>query len=58
MKLRRFIFVMLLLAAMVGVQLLLRALGKEYCLTQLTMSVYYALVVIGLGLVMGYAGQV
>ena len=37
---------------------LLRATGKEYCLTQLTMSLYYAIVVIGLCLVMGYAGQV
>lgn len=29
----------------------------EYCLTQLTMALYYALVVIGLCLLMGYAGQ-
>ncbi len=58
MKLRRFIVVLLLLAAMVGVQIFLRATGQEFCLTQLTMALYYALVVIGLGLVMGYAGQV
>lgn len=44
--------------ALVGVQLLLRATEKEFCLTQLTMSLYYAIVVIGLCLVMGYAGQV
>jgi branched-chain amino acid transport system permease protein len=30
----------------------------EYCLTQLTMALYYAIVVLGLSLVMGYAGQV
>jgi branched-chain amino acid transport system permease protein len=57
-KLRQIIFVFLLLAGMVGVQLFLRATGQEFCLTQLTMALYYALVVIGLGLVMGYAGQV
>src|SRR5512137_479018 len=44
--------------AVVGAQLALRAAGAEYCLTQLTMAVYYAIVVMGLCLVMGYAGQV
>jgi branched-chain amino acid transport system permease protein len=44
--------------ALVAMQSLLRATGKEFCLTQLTMSLYYAIVVIGLCLVMGYAGQV
>ena len=39
-------------------QLVMRATGTEYCLTQLTMAVYYAIVVMGLCLVMGYAGQV
>ncbi|HOW66939.1 MAG TPA: branched-chain amino acid ABC transporter permease [Verrucomicrobiota bacterium] len=38
--------------------LLIRSLGKEFYLTQLTMAVYYAIVVMGLSLVMGYAGQV
>jgi branched-chain amino acid transport system permease protein len=42
----------------VGAQLVMRATGTEYCLTQLTMSVYYAIVVMGLCLLMGYAGQV
>ena len=36
----------------------MRATGTEYCLTQLTMAVYYAIVVMGLCLLMGYAGQV
>ena len=44
--------------ALVAVQFILRATGREFCLTQLTMSLYYAIVVIGLCLVMGYAGQV
>jgi branched-chain amino acid transport system permease protein len=43
---------------LVAAQVLLRATGREYCLTQLTMSLYYAIVVMGLCLVMGYAGQV
>ena len=42
----------------IGVQFGLQALEMNYCLTQLTMSIYYAMVVLGLCLVMGYAGQV
>jgi len=44
--------------AATGVQLAMRATGTDYCLTQLTMALYYALVALGLCLVMGYAGQV
>ena len=40
------------------VPFLLRALGKEYCLTQLTMALYYSVVVLGLSLLMGHAGQI
>ena len=57
-RLPSFLPFVLLAAAAVAVQLILRATGAEYCLTQLTMSLYYAVVVIGLCLVMGYAGQV
>nr|WP_321465192.1 branched-chain amino acid ABC transporter permease [uncultured Desulfobulbus sp.] len=32
--------------------------GTQYYLTQLTMSAYYGLVIIGLGVLMGYAGQI
>ena len=45
-------------ALVVAAQFVLRATGTEYCLTQLTMALYYAIVVMGLCLVMGYAGQV
>lgn len=48
----------LFIVAAVAAQLGLRAAGAEYCLTQLTMSLYYAMVVMGLCLLMGYAGQV
>ena len=34
------------------------AAGKGFYLTQLTMAAYYALVVLGLSLLMGYAGQI
>ncbi len=48
----------LFVGVVVGAQLVMRATGTEYCLTQLTMAVYYAIVVMGLCLLMGYAGQV
>jgi len=47
-----------LAAAMAATQGILRLTGTEYCLTQLTMALYYAAVVMGLCLLMGYAGQV
>lgn len=50
--------VVALVVAVAGVQLLTRASGREYYLVQLTMAAYTAVVVMGLGLVMGYAGQV
>ena len=40
------------------VQLLTLAAGKEFYLTQLTMTAYYSLIVIGLCLLMGFAGQI
>ncbi len=42
----------------VAAQLVMRATDTQYCLTQLTMALYYAIVVMGLCLLMGYAGQV
>lgn len=44
-------------ALIVGLHLALAAAGATYYMTQITMSAYYALVVIGLCLLMGYAGQ-
>jgi len=40
------------------VDLLTHAVGRSYYLTQLTMSFYYSMVVLGLVLLMGYAGQI
>ena len=47
-----------LAAALAAVPWVLRKAEMEYCLTQLTMSLFYAIVVLGLCLVMGFAGQV
>ncbi|MCU0847087.1 MAG: branched-chain amino acid ABC transporter permease [Spirochaetes bacterium] len=54
----RYIPVLILAAAVAAVQLFTLATGSEYYLTQLTMSAYYALVIIGLCTLMGYAGQI
>lgn len=43
---------------LVAIQLSCSAAGRDYYLTQLIMSMYYAVVVLGLCLVMGYAGQI
>jgi branched-chain amino acid transport system permease protein len=50
--------ILMLLAAVTSVQLLTLALGKGFYLTQLTMTAYYSLIIIGLCLLMGYAGQI
>ncbi len=58
MKSPRFIPVLALLGTVTGVQLATLAAGKEFYLTQLTMTAYYSLIVLGLCLLMGYAGQI
>jgi branched-chain amino acid transport system permease protein len=50
--------VALLVAGAVAVELAAQASGKGFYLTQLTMTAYYALAVLGLSLLMGYAGQI
>lgn len=45
-------------AVVIAVQVLTTAAGAGYYLTQLTMAAYYALVVIGLSLLLGYCGQI
>jgi branched-chain amino acid transport system permease protein len=47
-----------LFAAVAAVQLLSAAADKAFYLTQLTMTAYYTLVIVGLCLLMGYAGQI
>lgn len=58
MRSARYRQVALFLAVTVAVELAAVHGGKGFLLTQLTMSAYYTLVVLGLSLLMGYAGQI
>jgi branched-chain amino acid transport system permease protein len=58
MRSRIHIALFALIAAVVAVQQITLHTGSEYYLTQLTMSAYYSLVIVGLCLLMGYAGQI
>jgi branched-chain amino acid transport system permease protein len=55
---RKYMEALALMAAVVAVQLATYVSGTGYYLTQLTMSAYYSLVIIGLCLLIGYAGQI
>ena len=55
---KRYIPVLLLLAVVVAVQLVTQFTETTFYLTQLTMSAYYSVVVIGLCVLMGYGGQI
>jgi len=55
---KRHLPLIFLVLAVIGVQLLTRATGAAFYLTPLTMAAYYSLVVVGLCLLMGYAGQI
>ena len=57
-RLRKYIPILAVLLLVVAIQLIISATGANYYLTQLTMSAYYSLVVVGLCLLMGYAGQI
>ena len=58
MRTGRHFHILILLAAVVAVQLLTLATSKGFYLTQLTMTAYYSLIIVGLCLLMGYAGQI
>src|SRR5512147_2723701 len=58
MKTSRFTPILSLVGTVAAVQLLTLALGKDFYLTQLTMAAYYTLIVLGLCLLMGFAGQI
>ena len=58
MQLGRYYPLVATLLLVILLQLALSSLGATYYMTQITMSAYYVLVVIGLCLLMGYAGQV
>ncbi len=54
----KIISITLLVAVVVAVQVITQLTGTGYYLTQLTMTSYSCLLIVGLCLVMGYAGQV
>jgi branched-chain amino acid transport system permease protein len=56
--LKRYLPIAGLLMIIISVQLLTSATDTAYYLTQLTMAAYYSLVIIGLCVLMGYAGQI
>ncbi len=58
MRLRVYYPVIAAAVLVVLLHVVLAATDKTYYMTQVTMSAYYALVVIGLCLLMGYAGQI
>jgi branched-chain amino acid transport system permease protein len=58
MPLRRYLPLAVLVALVVVVQLAVTLAGARFYLTQLTMAAYYCLVVTGLCLLMGFAGQI
>ncbi len=58
MDFRRYIPILVTLVVVILVQVILSLSGTLYYLTQLTMAAYYALLVIGLCLLMGFAGQI
>ena len=57
MSLRRYWPVLAVVGGVVALQVVLSATDSVHYMTQITMSAYYSLVVIGLCLLMGYAGQ-
>ncbi len=58
MKTNRYTPALVLLAVVTVVQLVTLATGTGFYLTQLTMTAYYSLIVVGLSLLMGFAGQI
>lgn len=58
MRLKRYLGIAALAASVIAVQLATYFTGTSFYLTQLTMSAYYCMVIAGLCLLMGYAGQI
>ncbi len=58
MKLKKYYPLFGLTAAVILIQVFVSAIDRQFYLTQLTMSAYYGVVIIGLTILMGYAGQI
>lgn len=55
---KKILSILPLLVAVIGLHILTSATDTMYYLTQMTMSAYYSLLIIGLCVLMGYAGQI
>ena len=55
---RRYLPVVAFAVLLVAIQLATRFTDTPYHLTQLTMTAYYSLIVVGLCMLIGYAGQI
>jgi len=55
---RRYLPVVAFTVLLVAIQLATRFTGTPYHLTQLTMTAYYSLIIVGLCMLIGYAGQI
>ena len=58
MRSRKSFSVLIFMSVVVAIQILTKASGTVFLLTQLTMTAYYSLIIIGLCLLMGFAGQI
>ncbi len=58
MAVKRYLPLFIIAALAVAVQIAVTSSGRSFYLTQLTMAAYYSIVVIGLCMLMGYAGQI
>ena len=58
MTVKKFKPILILTAAMIVIQLIVSLIGTEFYLTQLTMALYYSLIIISLCIFIGYAGQI
>ncbi len=54
----RYKHILILGVAVIAVQVLTAAAEKQFYLTQLTMTAYYCIAIVGLTLLMGFAGQI
>ena len=58
MDIKKYRPILVLLIIIVLIQLICTLSGTEYFLTQIIMSAYFSLVILGLCLLMGHAGQI
>lgn len=58
MSMKKYIPVFGLIACIMIFQIIVSLTSREFYLTQLTMAAYYSLVILGLTVLMGYAGQI